>query len=74
MSKQFEFNRNAYGFVNLNSKINLFVKKKENVIINVLKNLQEDAVKGGAENEGDWLHFLRSKSENLPKWFLANTD
>ena len=70
MNKQFEFNRNAYGFVNLNSKINLFVKKKENVIINVLKNLQEDAVKGGAENEGDWLYiFLDQKVKIYPSGF-----
>lgn len=36
----------------------------KNVTINVLKNIQEDAIKGGVENEGDWLylgqvHFLR---------------
>ena len=71
MNKQFEFNRNGHGFVNLNSKINLFVqKKKKNVIINVLKNLQEDAVKGAAENQGDWLYiFLDQKVKISPSGF-----
>lgn len=45
-------------------------KKKKNVIINVLKNLQEDAVKGGAENQGDLLYiFLDQKVKISPSGF-----
>ena len=39
------------------------------VIINVLKNLQEDAVKGVLKMKG----LTLEKVEVFPKWFLANT-
>lgn len=46
----------------------------KNVIINVLKNLQEDIIKKDTGKDELYLglvHFLRSKSQSFPKWHLS---